>query len=166
MSNSIISNERYCYFCGTPYNLHKHHIFYGTANRQKSEKYGCWVYLCYMHHNGSNAGVHFNKKLDTELKQRAQCAFEAHYHCTRAAFVNIFGKNYLDDLPEWDNKKMTFIIWRKSVFDNNFKCNICGQKLIDDNGEPNARTIINEDFIQCRCCRNVVAEIERSIDDD
>ena len=72
---SIISNEKICLVCSTPYALHKHHIYEGTGRRSQSEKYGCWCYLCGVHHNLSNAGVHFNKKLDLELKQMTQKKF-------------------------------------------------------------------------------------------
>lgn len=68
-------------------------VFYGTANRKKSEEFGCWVYLCANHHNMSNAGVHFNKELDLKLKQRCQEEFEK--YGSREDFRRIFGKNYL-----------------------------------------------------------------------
>lgn len=92
MSKSIISNERECLVCKTPYNLHKHHIYEGTANRKKSEKYGCWCYLCAKHHNLSNEGVHFNKALDKKLKKYAQSKFEETY--PELDFMKIFGRNY------------------------------------------------------------------------
>lgn len=93
MSKSIISNERECYVCGTIVNLHRHHIFYGMANRKQSEKYGCWVFLCPKHHNISNAGVHFNKALDIELKQKCQRKFMEVY--PDLDFIKTFGRNYL-----------------------------------------------------------------------
>lgn len=94
MTKSIISNERECWVCNTSYGLHKHHIIYGSANRKQSEKYGLWVYLCGKHHNLSDEGVHFNKDLDTSLKQLAQERFEA-YLGTREDFRAIFGKSYI-----------------------------------------------------------------------
>lgn len=90
---SIISKEKTCFVCGTPYNLHKHHIF-GASNRKHSENYGLWVYLCARHHNMSDAGVHFNKELDTELKELAQEKWEE-IHGNRAEFRKIFGKSVL-----------------------------------------------------------------------
>lgn len=93
MSKSIISNEHVCYFCGISYNLHKHHIFYGTANRRLSEKYGCWVYLCAYHHNMSDYGVHFNKDIDLGLKRMCQTEFEKKY--SHEKFMQVFGRNYL-----------------------------------------------------------------------
>ena len=90
---SIIYNEKQCLVCGSESNLHKHHIFYGTANRKLSEQYGCWCYLCGRHHNLSNVGVHFNKQLDTNLKQHAQQRFNEVY--PELNFREIFGKSYL-----------------------------------------------------------------------
>lgn len=95
MAKSIISNEQKCFICETPLNLHRHHIFYGTANRKLSEEYGCWVYLCENHHNWSNKGVHFNKELDRYLKRICQIKWEKRYG-TREDFIRIFGRNYLD----------------------------------------------------------------------
>lgn len=92
-SKSIIQNEKQCLVCGTTYGLHKHHIFYGTGNRAISEKYGCWCYLCAKHHNMSDEGVHFNKKLDSELKKLTQKKFIEVY--PDIDFLKTFGKNYL-----------------------------------------------------------------------
>lgn len=90
---SIISNEKECYICGTTQNLNRHHVFFGTANRKMSEKYGCWVWLCAKHHHMSNEGVHFNKVLDEELKRRCQIVFEKDH--TTDEFRQIFGRSYL-----------------------------------------------------------------------
>lgn len=92
---SIINNERECLVCGITDNLHKHHIYYGTANRKLSEKYGCWCYLCAKHHNMSKEGVHFNKALDTKLKVYTQKRFNEAY--PELNFRKIFGKNYLEE---------------------------------------------------------------------
>ena len=90
---SIIQTERECYVCGTTQDIHEHHIFEGTANRRQSEKYGMKVFLCGRHHNMSNQGIHFNKELDTSVKQMAQEIFEETH--TREEFREIFGKSYL-----------------------------------------------------------------------
>lgn len=94
MTKSIISNKRECWVCGTEYGLHRHHIFYGSANRKQAEKYGCWVYLCGRHHNLSDEGVHFNKNLDNKLKRLAQEEFEKNLG-TRNDFIKIFGKSFI-----------------------------------------------------------------------
>ena len=94
MAKSVIQSEKECYVCGTTYNLHDHHIIYGYANRKLSEKYGLKVWLCAEHHNMGNQGVHFNKELDTHLKEKAQEYFESNYG-TREEFMEIFGRSYL-----------------------------------------------------------------------
>lgn len=96
MSKSIISNERKCLMCGVERGLHKHHIFFGTANRKKSEQDGCWCYLCQRHHNGSLAAVHANHNLDVYLKQLAQRKWQEVYNKTTDDFIKRYGRNYLD----------------------------------------------------------------------
>jgi hypothetical protein len=39
-------SEDRCYICGRAEWIERHHIFNGTANRKKSEKYGLTVHLC------------------------------------------------------------------------------------------------------------------------
>ena len=74
---SILQEERECWVCRYPY-VEEHHVFYGTANRALSEKYGLKVYLCHEHHTG-NSGVHFNPQLDKQLKEAAEEKFKETY---------------------------------------------------------------------------------------
>ena len=90
---SVLQSEKECWVCGRKDQLHDHHVFFGTANRRKSEKYGLKVWLCYEHHTGG-AGVHFNPELDAVLKQMAQRYFEKHI-CDRDRFREEFGKSWL-----------------------------------------------------------------------
>lgn len=91
---SILQKEMdRCYVCGTTLNIHIHEVFYGTANRRLSIKYGCCLALCAIHHNMSNEGVHFNKALDLRLKKEMQERFEKVY--PNLNFLTIFGRNYL-----------------------------------------------------------------------
>ena len=90
--DSIIQTRKECFMCRTTQNLHCHHVF-GGPNRKWSEKYGLKIWLCAKHHNMSDAGIHFNKALDLQVKQIAQREFEDTY--TREEFMRIFGKNYL-----------------------------------------------------------------------
>lgn len=90
---SIIQNERVCFFCKSPY-VHKHHVFYGTANRKLSDKDGMVIWLCPMHHNMSNLGIHFDHDLDLEVKQIAQKRWEEIYG-ERKDFIRRYGKSYL-----------------------------------------------------------------------
>lgn len=94
MVKSILQRNKACYICGTTLNLHLHHIFYGTANRKKSDADGCIIYLCQRHHTGA-AGVHFNKDLDLKIKSRCQEAYLKTYNKTIEDFIARYGRNYL-----------------------------------------------------------------------
>lgn len=94
MSKSLMNNEKVCFLCGTTLNLHKHHIF-GGANRSKSEKEGCWCYLCAFHHNMSDRGVHMNREADLMLKRICQKSWMIANNKTEDDFIKEFGKNYL-----------------------------------------------------------------------
>lgn len=83
------SNDE-CYVCGRRA-TETHHIFFGP-NRKNSEKYGLTVRLCHFCHNEPPYGVHFNKELDTALKQTAQKWFSEHYN---EDFMKIFGRSWL-----------------------------------------------------------------------
>lgn len=84
-----------CWFsnCHITRGIEFHHIFYGTANRKKSEKYGLVVPLCLKHHNIPPLGVHFNRENNLVLKRWGQRKFEETH--TRQEFMDIFGKNYI-----------------------------------------------------------------------
>lgn len=92
--DSILSNKKECYLCKNTLNLHRHHIFYGTSNRRKSEEQGCWVYLCARHHNMSDEGVHFDRDFDNGLKRVCQERWEE-LNGDRADFIKTFGRNYI-----------------------------------------------------------------------
>ena len=59
---------------------------------------------------------------------------------------------------------MIYTIWRDSVIENGFKCNICGTKLADLYGKPWGRLRTENaqdgDILQCPVCRNVVAQFQ------
>lgn len=93
--NSIIQENKECYYCKKTYNLHKHHIFYGTANRKKAEQDGCWCWLCERHHNMSDEGVHFDKEFDLWLKQICETQWLKCNNKSIEDFIKRFGKNYL-----------------------------------------------------------------------
>lgn len=95
MMKSILQEDTdYCFFCGK-YGTEIHHVFYGTANRKLSDKYGLVVGLCYNHHRG-RLGIHNgNKELDTMLKQIGQTRFRQVY--PDMDFLAVFGRNYLCD---------------------------------------------------------------------
>ncbi len=97
---SLLQTKKVCYVCGTARDLHYHHIFYGSANRKKSDEDLMGVWLCGPHHNLSSAGVHFNKKLDEVIKKQAEKIWIKTY-CTSEQdgieeFVKRYHINYLD----------------------------------------------------------------------
>ena len=96
MANSIVQFNKECYVCKTKQNLHRHEIFYGTANRKKSIEDGCTVYLCGKHHNLSKDGVHFDIELDTKLKRLGEICWLEYYGKEIDDFIARYGKNYLE----------------------------------------------------------------------
>lgn len=91
---SLIQDTKECYICNIQTNIHIHEVFYGK-NRNKSIEDGCCVYLCGRHHNQSNQGVHFNKRLDLELKKQMQLYWMKEYNKTIEDFIERYGRNYL-----------------------------------------------------------------------
>lgn len=94
MVRSLLQRNKACYVCGTTFNLHLHHVFYGTANRRLSDADGCVIYLCLNHHTGAQ-GVHNNRKLDLTIKARCQMAWEKQNNKTTEDFIKRYGRNYL-----------------------------------------------------------------------
>lgn len=92
MTVSLMSADRVCWVCGSPA-VELHHVFYGTANRRLSDRYGCTVYLCRAHHTGKH-GAHFDRQLDALLKSECQRRWEETYG-SREEFRRIFGRNYI-----------------------------------------------------------------------
>lgn len=84
------SNQRYE---GT----HRHEVFFGTANRKKSIKYGLVVFIRPEDHNMSEYGVHNRKghEFDMHLKKLGQERAMDEYAWTTDEFIDIFGKSYL-----------------------------------------------------------------------
>jgi hypothetical protein len=74
---------------------HRHEVFFGTGNRQKSIKLGLFVFLTPEMHNMSDNGVHFNKAFDFELKQIGQKAAMETYGWSIDDFRREFGRNYI-----------------------------------------------------------------------
>lgn len=84
------SNQRYE---GT----HRHEIFFGTANRKKSIKYGLVVFIRPEDHNMSEYGVHNRKghEFDMHLKKLGQERAMDEYAWTTEEFIEIFGRSYI-----------------------------------------------------------------------
>ena len=98
---SIMQTEKECYLCRklmdicNERELHLHHIYEGWGNRMVSDRNGFTIWLCGMHHNLSDYGLHFNKDVDLEVKRECQRKFEENH--SREEFMNLIGRNYLDE---------------------------------------------------------------------
>ena len=90
---SILQDNKECFITGMKTGLEKHHIYFGTANREISDKNGFWVWLVSQLHNKSSVGVHFNREFDLQLKVSCQKKFEETN--SREEFMKLIGKNYL-----------------------------------------------------------------------
>lgn len=109
MSKSIIQKRKECYICRAFANLNnyggdlasigleKHHIIFGfsSKNRDNSEKYGLWVWLCPLHHRIDDISPHKSMITNIAMRRIAQKAFEQEH--THAEWMHMFGRNYLDD---------------------------------------------------------------------
>lgn len=70
MKDSIVVDMRYAEYDmidGTP-NVHRHHIFEGTANRRLSDEDGLWVPLSYEHHMHHISIEHFQVSISREKR--------------------------------------------------------------------------------------------------
>lgn len=74
---------------------HRHEVFYGIANRQKSIRDGLVVFLQPEMHNMGDRGVHFNKEFDLYLKRIGEETWCKHYGKTIEEFIEEYGRNYL-----------------------------------------------------------------------
>jgi hypothetical protein len=79
--------------------VHNHHVYPGNGRRDVSEREGCVVQLCAEHHNMSNHGVHFDRRLDAWLRADCQRRWERREGLTgdeaHEAFRSVFGISYL-----------------------------------------------------------------------
>lgn len=74
---------------------HRHEVFFGVRNRQKSIEDGLIVFLSPEMHNMSNKGVHFNRVFDLYLKEIAEKTWCEYYGKTKKDFRKRYGRNYL-----------------------------------------------------------------------
>lgn len=91
---SVLQDTKECYFRHSSAGLEDHHIFFGTANRKRSEKKGLKVWLCCEHHRIGPYAVHRNREFNLQLKEMAQTYYEQNIG-TREQFISEFGKSYL-----------------------------------------------------------------------
>ena len=114
---SILQDKRrhQCYLClllneddSWKDNLEEHHVFEGTADRQRSEKMGLKVYLCPWHHRTGPEAAHRDIRIRHMLEERAQLAWmdwwqQKTFGTRQEAYrvwMDSMGRNYVDE-EEW-----------------------------------------------------------------
>ena len=87
----------YRYYSERLHGTVRHEIFFGTANRKKSIKYGLVVFIRPEDHNMSEYGVHNRKghECDMHLKKMGQERARDEDKGTTDEFIEIFGKSYI-----------------------------------------------------------------------
>lgn len=86
-----------CELCGRYADLERHHVFFGTANRRKSEKYGLTAYLCHDCHNEPPYGVHHNREANRMLQAKFQQKWMDDHGKNVDDFIVEFGRNYIEE---------------------------------------------------------------------
>ena len=74
---------------------HRHEVFFGVRNRQKSIDDGLVVFLTPELHNMSKKGVHYNLEFREYMQKQAQMIWMLHYNKSTEDFIKRYGKNYL-----------------------------------------------------------------------
>ena len=99
MHDGMFFTHEHCYryYSERLHGTVRHEIFFGTANRKKSIKYGLVVFIRPEDHNMSEYGVHNRKghEFDMYLKKMGQERAMDEYKWTTDEFIDIFGKSYL-----------------------------------------------------------------------
>lgn len=101
-----MNNKEFCIMPNNPpywynergYRMHRHEVFFGRRNRQKSIDDGLVVFLTPAMHIGTN-GVHGKNghKLDMELKKTAMMTWCAYYRMSHEDFMKRYHcKNYTE----------------------------------------------------------------------
>lgn len=93
----MIGKDNECYICGSSGPLHLHHIFFGTANRKVSDKYGLTCKLCLFCHTEGNNAVHKNAEVANRLHKVGQIHAMTVLGWDVDRFRKEIGKNYLDE---------------------------------------------------------------------
>ena len=91
----VTEHDNICIFCGRQAE-EEHHLIFGSAKRELSEKYGLKVPICSNCHtmNEKCRRVHDNPMAEKLSKMLGQAMFEAKVG-SRDDFRKIFGRSYL-----------------------------------------------------------------------
>lgn len=103
MSRSIIQDKKECFICRAlsdgigevkSEGLERHHIMFGYSSKDRdySEHFGLWVWLCPAHHKTDELAPHVSKRTNIALRKVAQAAFEQKH--SHEEWMRIFRVNY------------------------------------------------------------------------
>ena len=89
---SVVQLGTCCFRCGTPYGkIDRHEVFHadmGGKMRDRSKRYGLWVWLCRECHEAAHDDY------ARRLKRYAQGIAQEEYGWSTETFIKLFGKNY------------------------------------------------------------------------
>lgn len=83
-----------CIICQSSF-VEIHHIIFGTANRELSDKFGLVVPLCAEHHRTGKNAVHMNRDADLFFKRLAERKFKEVWK--EYDFLEVFGKDWINE---------------------------------------------------------------------
>ena len=92
-SESIITQSKRCFYCGSEVGLQRHHCVKGSANRRLAESDGLWIWICPYHHDfihGKDGHAH-----DLTLHRIAEEKWLKHYKKEIPDWIERYGKNWL-----------------------------------------------------------------------
>lgn len=101
---SIISNSKFCFFCGAAATA-KHHLIFGRSQRALADADGIYIPICDMCHTSGalKCRIHDNPMAERESKMLGQSEWEKHYIAVnkcdeglaREKFISRYGRSYL-----------------------------------------------------------------------
>jgi hypothetical protein len=103
MDSILTDNKDYCFFCGRPAEC-KHHLIFGSSNRQLADEDGLTIPACNCCHNMGNVKdrIHDNPMAEKMSKIIGQLAWEnkgiasgLNPYGARELFRKRYGKSYL-----------------------------------------------------------------------
>lgn len=101
MESRVQSDKTVCYICGKPMTRSVvHHLFPGTANRQKADEDGMFVYV----HATCHDYLHSHAMTNETFKCRGQMFWEELYG-TREEFIKRYGISFIDKRENNERKK-------------------------------------------------------------
>ena len=102
--------SRKCILTGKTEGIHMHHVFFG-ADRKASDKHGFIVPLHWDRHLAASPyrTPHNDRRTDLMLKRYMQSEYEKKH--SRAEFLAIIGRDYLQELTSYSLSELIIDYW-------------------------------------------------------